>query len=176
MRLCAAVLYLALVSAANAQGLGDVALAGDMRRLIVHAAPEAVPEISVETPEGETVGLDAYAGRPVVLNFWATWCAPCREEMPALDRLAAEGDVAVVTVATGRNTLDGIARFFAEEGIEHLPVLLDPSQSAARSMAVLGLPVTVLIDAEGREVARLTGGADWAGPEAAAVIAALSGS
>ncbi len=175
MKLLAGVLYLGLATAANAQGLDAVALEGDMRKLNLAAEPAPVPEIEMETPEGETATLDRYAGRPVILNFWATWCAPCREEMPALDAIASAGDVAVVTVATGRNTLDGIERFFEEEGIADLPILLDPDQSAARSMGVLGLPVTVLIDAAGREVARLTGGADWGAPEAAAVLDALAG-
>ncbi len=175
MKALAAALYLGLLTAANAQGLGDVALEGDMRKLTVAADPAPVPEIEMETPEGGTVTLGAHAGRPVILNFWATWCAPCREEMPALDAVAAKGEVAVVALATGRNTLDGIERFFDEEGIDSLPILLDPDQSAAREMGVLGLPVTVLIDADGREVARLTGGADWDGPEAAAVLEALAG-
>ncbi len=175
MKALAAALYLALVTGANAQGgLAGVPLEGDMRKLSVHQSSREVPDIAMTTPDGRTVTLDDFAGRPVILNFWATWCAPCREEMPALDAVAAEGEVAVVTLATGRNTIDGIERFFAEEGIEELPILLDPSQEAARAMLVLGLPVTVLIDAGGREVARLTGGADWADADAATVLEALA--
>ncbi|WP_375261256.1 TlpA family protein disulfide reductase [Palleronia sp.] len=173
MRLLAAVLYLALGSAANAADLSGVELSGDMRKLVVHDTPQDVPPLTFETPEGDSVALAEYAGKPVLLNFWATWCAPCREEMPALDAIQKAGTAEVVTVATGRNSIDGIERFFDETGIEALPILLDPNQSEARQMAVLGLPVTVLIDAEGREVARLTGGAEWDSPEAAAVIEAL---
>lgn len=173
MRLLVAVLYLALSGAANAADLSGVELSGDMRKLVVHEAPEAVPALTFETPDGETVALSDFAGKPVLLNFWATWCAPCREEMPALDAIQKAGAAEVVTVATGRNSIEGIERFFAETGIEALPILLDPNQSEARQMAVLGLPVTVLIDPEGREIARLTGGAHWDSPEAAAVIEAL---
>ncbi len=177
MKALAAVLYLGLVTAANAQGaVGEVPLEGDMRKLAVHETSRETPDIAMQTPDGRHVTLEEFRGKPVILNFWATWCAPCREEMPALDAVAADGEVAVVTLATGRNTIDGIERFFEEEGIENLPILLDPSQEAARAMSVLGLPVTVLLDAEGREVARLTGGADWAGPEAARVLEALGGS
>jgi thiol-disulfide isomerase/thioredoxin len=119
--------------------------------------------------------LADYAGEPVVLNFWATWCAPCREEMPSLDRLQAEmGDrLEVVTVATGPNSPAGIRRFFEEEGIANLPMLTDPKQELARGMAVLGLPVTVILDAQGREIARLTGGAEWDTPEAKEVLEAI---
>jgi thiol-disulfide isomerase/thioredoxin len=123
----------------------------------------------------DEVLLADYAGEPVVLNFWATWCAPCREEMPSLDRLQAEmGDrLEVVTVATGPNSPAGIRRFFEEEGIANLPMLTDPKQELARGMAVLGLPVTVILDPEGREIARLTGGAEWDTPEAKAMLEAI---
>jgi thiol-disulfide isomerase/thioredoxin len=175
VRLAFAALYLALACAANAADLSGVPLDGDMAKLVVHDTPVDLPEIAVTTPGGETVTLQDYAGQPVLLNWWATWCAPCREEMPALDAVQRQGMVEVVTVATGRNTVPGIEAFFEAEGVGALPILLDPDQSAAQSMEVWGLPVTILIDSEGREVARLTGAADWAGPEAAAVLGALSG-
>ncbi|QFU10004.1 Thiol:disulfide interchange protein TlpA [Rhodobacteraceae bacterium THAF1] len=173
MKLLAAALYLALVTGANAADLSGVELAGDMRKLVVHSEPKSVPDLTMEAPDGTQTTLAEYAGQPVVLNFWATWCAPCREEMPALQQIQQDGLAQVVTLATGRNSVEGIERFFEEESITDLPILLDPSQTAARQMAVLGLPVTVLIDAKGQEVARLTGGADWADENARAVLEAL---
>lgn len=80
---------------------------------------------------------------------------------------------AVVTVATGRNSPQGIERFLAEIGVDNLPRFVDPRHDLARPMAVLGLPVTVIIDPEGREVARLMGEAEWDGPEARALLSAL---
>ena len=174
MKLLAAALYLALAAGANAADLSGVTLEGDMRKLAVHSEPKPLPNLVMEAPDGTRTTLADYAGQPVVLNFWATWCAPCREEMPALQHVQRNGLAQVVTLATGRNSVEGIERFFAEEDITDLPILLDPSQAAARQMAVLGLPVTVLIDSEGREVARLTGGADWADENASAVLEALS--
>ena len=176
-----AVLYTALILAANAAAADPASLAaeatGDMRKLAFHEAPKDVPEVTLELLDGGAARLSDYGGEPVVLNFWATWCAPCREEMPSLDRLQAEmGDrLEVITVATGRNAPAGIRRFFEEEGIEHLPMLADPDQELARGMAVLGLPVTVILDAEGREIARLTGGAEWDTPEAKAILEAVVG-
>ncbi|MFN6979316.1 MAG: TlpA disulfide reductase family protein, partial [Gemmobacter sp.] len=96
--------------------------------------------------------------------------------MPALDRLAADmggADFAVLTIATGRNALPAIEAFFAEAGVRHLPVLLDARSALARSSGVAGLPGTLLIDAEGREVGRMLGDADWDSASAKAVIAAL---
>ena len=175
-----AVLYTALALGANGALADTAALealrVGDMKKLVFHAEPQAVSAMPFATPGGEERRLADYAGKYVLLNFWATWCAPCRKEMPALDALQREfGGEAfeVVTLATGRNSLEGINRFFAEEGIEALPVLLDPKQAVAREMAVLGLPITVLIDPEGREIARLRGDADWHSDAARALIAAI---
>lgn len=112
-----------------------------------------------------------------MLNFWATWCAPCRKEMPSLDRLAAtSGDsVAVVTVATGRNPPPAVKRFFEEIGVQNLPVLLDPKSALARKMGVFGLPLTVILNPEGQEVARLIGDAEWDSADARAMLDALIG-
>ena len=96
--------------------------------------------------------------------------------MPGLDTLQEEfgGDAfEVLTIATGRNPLPAIKRFFEEEEIENLPVLLDPKQSMARDMAVLGLPITVLINPEGMEVARLRGDADWESESAKSIVSSI---
>ena len=172
-----AAVYLALAVSANAQeGLG-VPLEGDMRKLNVHETPQEVSDAEVLDAEGESHRLVDWQGKHVLVNFWATWCAPCREEMPSLSALqAAMGgeDFEVVTIATGRNTVEGVERFFDEVGVSNLPVLIDDG-TMARNMSVLGLPITVILDPEGREIARLQGDADWNGPEARAVISALTG-
>lgn len=171
-------LYTALVVGANAAmaGPGAEALrAGDMRKLVFLEEPAALPALSVQDAAGQDIPLDGWQGQWVVLNFWATWCAPCRHEMPSLDRLqAAMPDLAVIPVATGRNSVEGITRFYAEAGVTNLPVLLDGRSALARQMGVFGLPVTVVVDPEGREVARLVGDADWASADALAVLGALT--
>jgi thiol-disulfide isomerase/thioredoxin len=149
---------------------------GDMRKLVLHDAPRPVSDVAFSDPAGASYRLSDWQGRVVLVNFWATWCAPCRKEMPALDRLEAAlgGErFAVVTIATGRNAVPSIERFFAEQGIARLPVLLDPRSALARDMAVLGLPVSVILDASGHEIARLTGDAEWDSPAALALFAAL---
>ena len=173
------VLYTSLLLGANAGhadvAAADAARAGDMRKLAFHAAPVDLPEIGlVDEIEAERA-LAEYQGQWVVLNFWATWCAPCRKEMPSLQALdsAMGDDFSVVTVATGRNSVEGIDKFFAEAGVTSLPKLRDPKSELARNMGVLGLPLTVILNPEGQEVARLIGDADWAGADAAAVLAAL---
>ena len=150
---------------------------GEMDKLVVHPAPQPAVDGAFTDVDGGSHSLADFRDKMVVLNFWATWCAPCREEMPSLDRLQAENggaDLAVVTVATGRNSPQGITRFFEDEGITALPRHTDADMSLARSMAVFGLPVTVILDRDGQEVARLTGGADWNSDSARAILDAIA--
>ena len=169
------VVYTAFLIGANA-ALADVAALrnGDMKKLAIHEAPVPVPEVALIDAEDAPRSLAEYRGKWVVLNFWATWCAPCRHEMPSLDRLqAALPEIAVMPVATGRNSVTGIKRFFEEEAIVNLPILRDPTSELARGMNVLGLPVTVILSPEGQEVARLIGDAEWDSDSAKAIMAAL---
>lgn len=177
-----AVLYTALMFGAN-PAAADIAAAdalreGDMRKLTFRDAPVPLPAAALIGMDDAPRSLAEYRGKWVLVNFWATWCPPCRYEMPGLDRLqAAMGgdDFAVVTVATGRNPVPAIQSFFAETQIANLPVLRDPKGELARGMGILALPVTVVLDPEGREAGRLIGDAKWDGPEARAMLAALLG-
>ncbi|HEU0222000.1 MAG TPA: TlpA disulfide reductase family protein [Paracoccaceae bacterium] len=150
--------------------------AGDMRKLALHDRPAAPLAAAFIGEDGAERTLAADRGRLVLLNFWATWCAPCREEMPALNALQKTlggPDFAVLTVATGRNSPAAMRKFFAEHGIDALPLHADPKAALGREAGVLGLPVTLILDREGREIGRLTGGADWNAPEAHALIERL---
>ena len=180
-RWIAAVLYMALcLSAIPAQADYADAIAlrdGDMRKLIFHDAPEAVPNASFDLADGAgTASLDDWQGKWVLLNFWATWCAPCRHEMPMLSDLQTEfgGDAfEVLTIATGRNRPQAIQKFFDEISVSNLPRHQDPKQKLASQMGIFGLPITVLINPDGKEVARMRGDADWSSDSAKAIIAAL---
>lgn len=150
---------------------------GDMKKLAVHSAPKATSTAAFDLADNAgRATLEDYRGKYVLLNFWATWCAPCRKEMPHLSELQAElgGDhFEVLTIATGRNSPTGIAKFFEEVGISNLPRHTDAKSSLASQMGIFGLPITVLIDPEGREIARLRGDADWASDSAKGIIKAL---
>lgn len=175
-----AVLYTALILCANTALADTAALEalrqGDMKKLNFHAAPRDVPEAAIMDLDGAPASLADYRGQYVVLNFWATWCAPCRKEMPHLDALQAElgsDRFIVVPVASGVNPVPGIKKFFDKEDIQHLNTLRDPKQALARNMGVLAMPVTVILDPQGREIARMTGDADWASDSAKAIITTL---
>ncbi|WP_353473606.1 TlpA disulfide reductase family protein [Salipiger sp. H15] len=181
-KLALAILYTAGVALAN-PALADVEAAsalreGEMKKLVFHAEPKPVGTAGFVDFDGGDKALSDLQGKWALVNFWATWCAPCREEMPALSALQADMGGAgfeVVTIATGRNPPPAMTTFFEEIGVDNLPLYRDPKSELARQMAVLGLPVTVLINPEGQEVARITGDVDWSSENARAVLAAAIG-
>ena len=175
-----AIAYMALSIGANA-ALADPATlmalrSGDMKKLVVHDVPQAVSSASFHLEDdGGKATLADYQGKVVLVNFWATWCAPCRKEMPQLNTLQKElggDDFEVLTLATGRNAPQGISKFFNEEGIDSLPRHQDPKKAVGSQMGVFALPITVLLNREGREIARLTGDAKWDSNSAKAIIKA----
>ncbi|MCH2096022.1 MAG: TlpA family protein disulfide reductase [Rhodobacteraceae bacterium] len=179
-----ALLYTAMAGVAipaGAEGTGVSAAnalrTGDMKKLTFHAAPKPVSAATFTDFAGSaSLQLSDYRGKYVLLNFWATWCAPCRKEMPMLSELQADlgGDnFEVVTIATGRNPAPAMKKFFDEIGVENLPLHRDPKQALARDMAVFGLPITVILNPDGEEVARLRGDADWSSDAAKAILRAL---
>ena len=170
------VLYagLALMSNPAAAEVGRlIALAeGELGRIQFHAEPQELGDLTYIGEDGAEASLSDYRGRYVLLNFWALWCAPCVKEMPALNALdaAIDGNFDVVTLATGRNARHAVDTFFADKQLTNLPKLFDPKMKVAREVGALGLPVTLFIDPEGREVARATGDFVWDSPEAKRLI------
>lgn len=150
---------------------------GEMKKLVFHTQPRPVSDAKFVLADGAgKATLQDYQGKYIVLNFWATWCPPCLKEMPYLSAVQTEfgGDrFEVLTIATGRNSPAGITAFFETAGITNLPHHRDPRQALARGMAVLGLPVTVILNPQGQEIARLQGDADWTSDSARAIFSAL---
>lgn len=130
--------------------------------------PPKSGEAAFDTPffnaKEEPLTLDAFKGQGVVLNFWATWCLPCVREMPALDRLAAKlraRGVRVVALSEDRKALDLVPPFYASKGIENLDIYYDVKSQLSRKFGIAGLPTTVLITADGREIGRIKGALEW---------------
>ena len=132
------------------------------------AKPKALPELRFHDSAGRERTLTDFQGRVVLLNIWATWCPPCREEMPALDRLQAKlggPDFEVVALSVDQQGAQAVRKFFEEIGIEALERYIDPSAQAAFKLGAVGLPVTLLVDRGGREIGRHVGPAAWDAPE-----------
>lgn len=135
--------------------------------------PRLLPAIDFIEGDGRAKALADFRGKVVLLNIWATWCVPCREEMPTLDRLQAElggPDFQVVPLSIDRAGLDVVREFYDETGIKHLAMYVDSSGKASRELGAVGLPTTLLVDRKGRELGRLVGPAEWDSPEVVAFI------
>ncbi len=140
------------------------------KNFVVHEAPKEIRAISFQDDRGQTRGLADFKGKVVLLNIWATWCVPCRGEMPAFDRLqvALGGpEFEVVPLSVDRGGIETIRKFYAEIGIRNLATYVDSSGKAMRELGLVGLPTTLLIDRTGREMARLIGPAEWDSPKIA---------
>ena len=166
-------------SAEPAQPEGAVAESGETLTGKVDRAfaGTAMPAAQLTDPAGATLATASLAGKPVLVNLWATWCVPCVTEMPLLDELAGElGDsVTVLTVSEDIQGAEKVVPFFAERDFAHLPQWMDPDNALAVAYGGgSGLPLTVLYDAEGKELWRVAGGFDWASAEAREMIAEAS--
>src|SRR5262249_31881956 len=143
------------------------------KTFVMHSSPKLIASISFADGQGRTRSLRDFKGKLVVLNIWATWCVPCRTEMPALDRLqqALGGpDFEVVPVSIDRGGLDTVSKFYAEIAVTHLAKYTDTSGQALRGLGAVGLPTTLIVDRAGNEVGRVVGPAEWDSPEIAKLL------
>jgi thiol-disulfide isomerase/thioredoxin len=152
---------------------------GEVAAVTVAKEPKKLPDLAFAGPDGAQKTLADYRGRTVLLNLWATWCAPCRQEMPALDRLqAALGGPGFEVVAVNIDTrnLDRPRTWLKEAGVERLAYYADPQakvfQDLKRVGKAVGMPTTLLIDPDGCELALINGPAEWASEDALGLVRA----
>ncbi|MGB0504569.1 MAG: TlpA disulfide reductase family protein [Pikeienuella sp.] len=181
-RIITAILYAAVVFGASpaAADLSDEQIAtikaarsGDMKKLVIHEFPRDRLETSFQDANDAATNVAAFGGKITVLNFWATWCPPCRKEMPSLDRLQAamaDSDIQVLAISMDRASVEKIDKFFNRIDAHNLAIYRDPSLRLGQEAGVLGLPVTLILDREGREIGRLQGDAEWDAPETQALL------
>ena len=146
---------------------------GQMAAFVFRKEPETLPEIKFQDADGQERTLADWRGKVVLLNLWATWCLPCRKEMPALDRLQASlgsDQFQVVAISVDRTGLPGAKKFLEETKTPNLAVYADPTARLASTLRAAGLPATLLIDKQGREIGRLLGPAEWDGDAAKHLI------
>lgn len=154
-------------------GIRDLYAAAGMKEVI---QPLAAPAFVLTTIEGRSIDSNSLRGKVVLVNFWATWCGPCKEEMPALERLQESfggKDFALLAVTTDQQ-LEGIRTFVRTLGLE-FPILLDDTKDVSAAFGVRGLPTTVLIDRQGRLVGRAVGPRAWDNEESVALIRQVLG-
>jgi thiol-disulfide isomerase/thioredoxin len=148
---------------------------GQMAAFVFKKSPEILPETAFLDATGQQRSLQNWRGKVVLLNLWATWCAPCRKEMPSLDRLQAElgsDQFEVVAVSVDKTGIEGAKKFLDQIKVEKLGVYADPNIRLGSALKAIGMPSTVLIDRESREIGRLVGPAEWDSDEAKQLIKA----
>ena len=148
---------------------------GQMAAYVKKKTPEALPEITFNDASGKTLTLADFKGKTVLLNLWATWCAPCREEMPSLDRLQKDlgsDKFEVVALSLDRKGAEASQKFLDETKVSNLKLYIDASAKQGTLLRIVGMPTTILIDKEGRELGRLAGPAEWDSEDAKKLIKA----
>jgi thiol-disulfide isomerase/thioredoxin len=160
----------------------DPLVTGEVAALQIASQPEKLSDLAFLGETGEPMTLAAFEGKIALVNLWATWCAPCRREMPALDRLQAAlggDDFSVVPISIDTGDPERPRLFLEEIGTEHLPLYTDPTteifeELKAKSLAV-GLPVTMLLDRNGCRLGHMNGPAEWDSEEGQRLIEAAIG-
>ncbi len=135
---------------------------------VLHDTPRPIPTIRFEDDQGRSLGLADFKGKVVLMNIWATWCAPCRREMPSLDRLQGalgNADFALVALSIDRSGIEVVRKFYAALGIRNLAIYIDTSGKLPRELGVVGVPSTLFVGRDGMELGRLIGPAEWDAPE-----------
>ena len=133
----------------------------------LHAAPLALPAIEFQDAVGNKVTLERFRGRFVLLNIWATWCGPCKAEMPSLNALAAHmpaKNFAIVPISVDVSGAVAVRGFYKDYALDRLAIYIDPASNAMHALGVIGIPTTLLIDRDGREIARQIGPLQWDAP------------
>jgi thiol-disulfide isomerase/thioredoxin len=147
--------------------------AAGMPAFVFKKTPEPLADVNFVDAEGAPRTLKDFRGKTVLLNLWATWCAPCREEMPSLDRLQKElgsDTFEVVALAVDRTGLEAARKFLDGINVTSLKLYADPTTRSGSALKAIGMPTTILIDPEGREIGRLPGPAEWDSEQAKALI------
>ena len=175
----AAVLYVIVASVSKPSGPADLKkyATGTLSKMVVAPTPAAPPPLNFTGPDGKTMTFADFKGQVLILNLWASWCGPCKTEMPTLAKLQAAYAAQPVTVAAVSVDKDSDLNLAQADIAKNAPLKLyrDPGYVLAFGLSprVEGFPTTLVIDKQGRERARLSGDADWASPEARALVEQL---
>ena len=132
----------------------------NIKNLVIHNKPKKLEKLEFKNIENETILLADFKNKLIVLNFWATWCLPCRDEMPSLDNLAVNQELKnleVIAVNIGRENVTKAKEFYIETNIQNLKIYYDKSLNITKKLLLRGIPTTIFINKNGEEFARVVG-------------------
>ena len=129
--------------------------------IVEHDQPKNYKEIIFEDFEGNTINLKEYKSKIYILNFWATWCAPCKKEMPSLDKLHKNDNIEVFAINVEKKNKNKTKKFFKDLDIENLSIYFDTELELTKSLSLRGLPTTIILNQDKKEVARIIGEVDF---------------
>ena len=136
----------------------------DIKNIVIHKVPKTHDNVIFLNKKDQKINMNEYKGNLLILNFWATWCEPCKEEMPSLDNLQANPElnkIKIFAINIGKENLDKVNKFFLELKIKNFDPYFDPPTTLAKMFSLRGVPTSILINKEGKEFARIIGSIDF---------------
>ncbi len=135
-----------------------------IKNIVIHKIPKTYDNVIFLDKNDQKININEYKGNFLILNFWAVWCEPCKEEMPSLDKLQANPEldkIKIFAINIGKETLDKVNKFFVDLNIKNFEPYFDPPTTLAKKFSLRGVPTSILINKEGQEFARILGSIDF---------------
>ena len=135
-----------------------------IKNIVIHKIPKTYDNVIFLDKNDQKININEYTGNLLILNFWAVWCEPCKEEMPSLDKLQANPEldkIIIFAINIGKENLDKVNKFFVDLNIENFEPYFDPPRTLAKMFSLRGVPTTILINKKGQEFARVMGSIDF---------------
>lgn len=132
----------------------------NLKNLVIHNTPKKLEKLEFKNVYDETIDISNFKNKLIILNFWATWCSPCREEMPSLDKLSVNEELdnlKIIPINIGRESVEDAQNFYKETNVKNLEIFYDQSLNLAKKLLLRGIPTTILINKNGEEFARIIG-------------------
>ena len=135
-----------------------------IKNIVIHKIPKTYDNVIFLDKNDQKININEYKGKFLILNFWAVWCEPCKEEMPSLDKLQANPEldkIKIFAINIGKETLDKVNKFFVDLNIKNFEPYFDPPTTLAKKFSLRGVPTSIIINKEGQEFARIMGSIDF---------------
>ena len=152
------IIFIFLITSVVAEELPNI------KNIVIHKVPKTYDNVIFLDKKDQKININEFKGKLLLLNFWATWCAPCKEEMPSLDKLQANPEldkIKIFAINIGKENLDKANKFFLDLNIKNIKLYFDPPTTLAKTFSLRGVPTSILINKEGQEFARVMGSIDF---------------